>query len=113
MSTRRPGYRRGYRGPIGGGHRVLTRAGIGPPAVMVNGSAKGKSRVERSDLATSYDACETERGLQHREVVTDAGAGSRPERKELPGVRPENSALNRPGSKVSGKSHSAGSRWSA
>ena len=92
--TRSRGWTPGGRCPPGsapdvgsrGTQRVSTRAGIGPPAVIVNGKCQGEGRVERGDPAASYEAREAERGFQHGEVVTDARAGACPEGQELPAV---------------------------
>ena len=58
---------------------------MGPPAVIVNGSARGKpARATRRDRPD--DRGEPEGGLEHGEVVADARARAGAERQVLPAV---------------------------
>ena len=83
--------------------RAVTSAGIGPPAVIVKGTARGNV-LEGLDPHRPDDGGQAEGRLEHREVVADAGARPRTEREVLPTVaavgvlREEPSGSNRCGS---------------
>ncbi len=101
-----PGPERGLgsRRPFGGIHRVSTRAGMGPPAVIVNGSARGKpgsndiTRRRRTTLARPSVASSIAKwSPMHERAPAPNGRNCHRSR---PRAR---SVLNRAGSKAPGR----------